>query len=138
MCQDRAALEIILQIILVCRSPALICFLPLTFALPQESLTLVYHPPSPWRSPSMTSLPYETSASSFSEKTDVEKKDGSIVSENDGTKPAWQRILTGDAKEGYDTKRALQTRHIMMIGAHPSARPHAAPLTFPSQLLVVQ
>lgn len=79
----------------------------------------------------MTSLPYETSASSVSEKTDIEKKDGSIVSGNDGPKPAWQRILTGDAKEGYDTKRALQTRHIMMIGACPSACPRPAPLTFP-------
>lgn len=39
VCQDRAALEIILQIFLV-RPPAFICSLPLTFALPQESLVL--------------------------------------------------------------------------------------------------
>lgn len=60
------------------------------------------------------------------------------MSGNDETKPTWQRILTGDAKEGYDTKRALQTRHIMMIGVSPSARPRLAPLTFPPQPLVVQ
>lgn len=30
--------------------------------------------------------------------------------------PRWARFLIGDAAEGYETKRALGSRHIMMIG----------------------
>jgi hypothetical protein len=40
---------------------------------------------------------------------------GTEVAE-DPTRPAWQRIIAGDAKDGYDTQRAFNTRHIMMIG----------------------
>lgn len=67
----------------------------------------------------MASIPYDrsTSESSYSEKSDPEKKDESIVSQSDENKPAWQRMVLGDAKEGYDTQRALKTRHMMMIGA---------------------
>lgn len=36
--------------------------------------------------------------------------------------PLWKRILTGDAAEGYDTQRALGSRHIMMIGALAALR----------------
>ena len=35
------------------------------------------------------------------------------------TRPVWQRVLMGDAAERYETKRALKSRHIMMIGAPP-------------------
>ena len=50
---------------------------------------------------------------------DVEKREAPLVDEHDASRPAWQRIVAGDAKEGYDTQRALNTRHIMMIGASP-------------------
>lgn len=63
-----------------------------------------------------------SSASSLAEKhseVDTEKKAPAAasvnVAEEDLSRPAWQRIVAGDAKEGYDTQRALNTRHIMMI-----------------------
>ena len=79
----------------------------------------------------MASLPYDgkpASTSSLSEKpsdADVEKREAPLVDEHDASRPAWQRIVAGDAKEGYDTQRALNTRHIMMIGASPGIFPLA-------------
>lgn len=69
--------------------------------------------------PSCSKTPSSSSLASKKFEGDPEKKDNAIVAEQDASKPAWQRIVAGDAKEGYDTQRALNTRHIMMIGASP-------------------
>ena len=36
----------------------------------------------------------------------------------DVVQPGWKRLITGNAMEGYETQRALGSRHLMMIGAH--------------------
>lgn len=84
----------------------------------------------------MASLPYDgkpASTSSLSEKpsdADVEKTEAPLVNEHNVLRPAWQRIVAGDAQEGHDTQRALNTRHIMMIGALNSIHTHPPPTEF--------
>ena len=34
--------------------------------------------------------------------------------------PVWKRIMAGDASDGNETKRAMQSRHLTMIGKHIS------------------
>lgn len=36
---------------------------------------------------------------------------------NVAKRPLWKRILVGDANQGNETKRAMQSRHLTMIGA---------------------
>ena len=37
-------------------------------------------------------------------------------SPNDAKRPIWKRVLVGDANQGNETKRAMQSRHLTMIG----------------------
>ena len=87
-----------------------------------------------------------SSSSSISEKDIRPKKsDGSVhskdeafeyseecdVSENTGLetkRPLWRRILAGDVDERYQMKRAMGSRHLVMIGPpfyRALVRPHA-------------
>ena len=45
----------------------------------------------------------------------------------------WVRLLLGDATAAHDTKRALDSRHIMMIGASPPPRPRSLRRTHTSR-----
>ena len=71
---------------------------------------------------------YPLSASSSISEPKFSETDGDALSYNkelegspdtpaEVVRPTWQRVVTGGAREGFQTKRALGSRHIMMIGA---------------------
>ncbi|PSR76094.1 hypothetical protein PHLCEN_2v8682 [Hermanssonia centrifuga] len=64
-----------------------------------------------------------SSSSSFTEpKSEFVSYEKERSPPQDGpTCPTWMRILTGNAAVGYDTQRALGSRHIMMIAGPGSA-----------------
>lgn len=50
---------------------------------------------------------------------DKEKtRSSSSVLNGNALQSRWRRILTMPTKEGNETKRAMQSRHLMMIGEH--------------------
>ena len=51
---------------------------------------------------------------------------------NNAKRPMWKRVLVGDANQGNETKRAMQSRHLTMIGARLSLRS-----TFTSPLVLI-
>ena len=43
----------------------------------------------------------------------------SLNNANVTKRPLWKRVLVGDANQGNETKRAMQSRHLTMIGEAP-------------------
>ena len=67
----------------------------------------------------MTSPRPFSSSSSFTGSLEKQDFTNARTADDAASRPAWKRIFAGDAQEGYETQRALQSRHIMMIGACP-------------------
>lgn len=50
------------------------------------------------------------------DRDDDKSSPPSLAANDLAARPAWKRALIGDAAQGHDTKRALGSRQIMMIG----------------------
>jgi len=63
----------------------------------------------------MTLLELKKSSPVASQDYDDKLQDADVSEAQLSTRPAWQRIFVGSATEQYETKRALDSRHIIMI-----------------------
>lgn len=78
-------------------------------------------PPSSFMLPELSRNHSNTSSGELKDPQILDSKQSADVAFTAFPKPLWNRILTGDANQVYETRRAMSSRHITMIGSLKSS-----------------